>query len=308
MKYTINTAVLGSGFLIPAIVADQFLKIATAAQLKVLIYFMRNISEAIDAEKIASVLSLPTSEVEDALFFWSQNGLLNSEQPKQTEPKAVIIKSTMPTRADVIKRGLEDKNLMFLLREAQLIFGRNLKQNESQLLVSLYDDHGMDGSVILLLLNHCAKAEKCTLSYIKNTASAWLKAGVETVQDAEKIMAEATKQNLAWDTVRKAFGIEYRKPSAKEQQLCDLWINEWKLSNEELKAAYDACIDSSAKFNMTYIAKVIENSRKGVDKPQKAKASTGGKTTTQNTPGFDLIEYEEMLNKKIKKGGNSSDA
>ncbi|MBQ8266864.1 MAG: DnaD domain protein [Clostridia bacterium] len=174
MTYTINTAIFGNTFAIPAVVADKYLKIATHTQLKVLLYFMRNISEGIEPQKIAEALSMPLSETEDALVFWQQRDILIGEKEKQPEQKTVIINSGMPTRADVIKRGLEDERLMFLLREAQLKFGRNLKQNESSLLVSLYDDHGMDASVILLLLQYAAREGKCNISFVKKTATLWL--------------------------------------------------------------------------------------------------------------------------------------
>ncbi len=315
MHYTINTAMLGNTFVVPSIVADKFIKIATATQIKVLLYFMRNISDGIDPKKISEALSLPESEVEDALLFWSQSGVLNSEQPKESENKPVVINTALPTRADVIKRGLEDDKLMFLLREAQLKFGRNLKQNESQLLVSLYDDYGMSGSVILLLLGYAVGAGKCNLSFIKKTAAYWLSQGVETVDDADRIIAQQAKQNIAWKVVQKAFGIEPRQPSTKELEYSNLWINEWKLSSDLLKAAYDACIDTKTKLNMAYIAKILENWHKDkITEPgqiavkKQATNLPQSKTPTSGYAGYDLKQYEKMLNDKLKGRRNDDDA
>ncbi len=312
MNYTLNTTVLGNTFVVPSIVADKFLKIATDAQIKVLLCFMRNLSEKIDSQKIASALSLPQSEVEDALLFWSQSGVLNSEQPKEKENKPVIVNAELPSRADVIKRGLEDENLMFLLREAQLKFGRNLKQNESQLLVSLYDDHGMSVPVILLLLGCAVSEGKCNLSFIRKTATNWLSRGVETVADAEELIKEAAKQNLAWKKVREAFGIESRQPSAKELELSNRWINEWNITTELLKAAYDICVDAKSKFSMSYVAKILENWHKqGVMTPddvasQKSTSSSdSGQKPQGNYAGYDLEKYEEMLKKKLNGGDNN---
>ncbi len=311
MNYTLNTAVFGNTFAVPSVAVDKYLKIATEAQLKVLLYFMRNISEGIDASKISDALSIPASEVDDALFFWSQCGVLNSEQPKAPESKQVIINSTLPSRADVIKRGLEDENLMFLLREAQLKFGRNLKQNESQLLVSLYDDYDMKVSVILLLLGYAVREGKCNLSFVKKTATIWLENGVETVEDADLLIANQAKQNLAWNIVQNAFGIEKRNPSTKELEYSNLWINEWKISADLLKAAYDVCVDAKAKLSVPYIAKIIENwHKKGITSPQDIPTGDGAilpqyKTKKSNNDfgGYDLNKYEQMLNDKIKGKG-----
>lgn len=300
MLYNINTAIFASTYAIPCDIADKFLKTATHTQLKVILYFMRNISQAIDAGSISQALSLPESEVEDALVFWQQHNVLVGEAKKEPEQKLVIINTQMPTRTDVIKRGMEDESLMFLLREAQLKFGRNLKQNESQLLVSLYDDHGMEVSVILLLLQYAAKEGKCNISFVKKIATQWLNAGVENVIDAERLIAEAAKENLAWSVVQSTFGIERRNPSAKELEYSNLWINEWKINTDMLRAAYDACIDAKTKLSMPYVAKIIETWHKGgittpeqiADKKQKTKTATA-KT---NYAGYDLDLFEKMLN------------
>ena len=306
MKYTFNMSVLGNTFVMPSIVVDKYIKIATETQLKVLLFLMRNISQEIDSSKIADALSLPKSEVEDALLFWSQRELLNCEQVNEQDKKPVIINSSLPSRADVIKRGLEDENLKFLLREAQLKFGRNLKQNESQLLVSLYDDYDMKVSVILLLLGYAAREGKCNLSFVKKTAAEWLENGVETVEAADELIAKQAKQNLAWNIVQNAFGIDRRKPSTKELELSNIWINEWKISVDLLKAAYDTCIDSKAKLSMPYIAKIIEQWHKeGVTSADEIKKNQASKPQVKNDyAGYDLDQYEKMLKQKIKERGN----
>lgn len=306
MKYTFNMSVLGNTFVMPSIVVDKYIKIATETQLKVLLFLMRNISQEIDSSKIADALSLPKSEVEDALLFWSQRELLNCEQVNEQDKKPVIINSSLPSRTDVIKRGLEDENLKFLLREAQLKFGRNLKQNESQLLVSLYDDYDMKVSVILLLLGYAAREGKCNLSFVKKTAAEWLENGVETVEAADELIAKQAKQNLAWSIVQNAFGIDRRKPSTKELELSNIWINEWKISVNLLKAAYDTCIDSKAKLSMPYIAKIIEQWHKeGVTSADEIKKNKASKPQVKNDyAGYDLDQYEKMLKQKIKERGN----
>lgn len=300
MNYTLNTSVFGNTFAVPSVVADKYLKTATHTQLKVLLYFMRNISDGIAPSKIANALSLPVNEIDDALAFWQQCDVLIGETPKVEEPKRVVINSTLPSRADVIKRGLEDEQLMFLLREAQLKFGRNLKQNESQLIVSLYDDYGIEPSVILLLLGYAAHEGKCNISFIKKTATHWIESGVESVLDAEALIAEKAKQNLAWQIVQKTFGIERRNPSTKELELSNLWINDWNISADLLKSAYDTCIDAKTKLSMPYIAKIIENWHKqGVTAPEQI-TTKNKKTQTQTKndyAGYDLDLFEKMLNK-----------
>ncbi len=303
MSYFVNQSVFANMFPMPALIADKHLKLATENQLKVIIYIFRDITKSIDVDEIAKALSLPSSEVADALIFWQQSGVLGSdtECQEQKKEKNAIVNAELPTRADVIKRGLEDERLMFLLREAQLKFGRNLKQNESQLLVSLYDDHGMDVSVILLLLQYAASENKCNVSFIRSTATRWIKQGVENVVEAENIIADTAKNKLAWSIVQRVFGIERRNPSDKELELSNLWVNEWKLSTDMLKLAYDACVNSKTRLSMPYIAKILETWHKaGYKTPAEVES---GEKKVQNKPqksndfaGYDLNLFEKMLN------------
>ncbi len=299
MKYSVNPSVFSAVFTMPCEVADKYLKIATPLQLKVLIHIMRNLSNGIEPRSTAEALSQPLSEIEDALFFWQECGVLNGEKLQEAPEKTVVVTVEQPTRADVIKRGLEDENLMFLLREAQLKFGRNLKQNESSLLVSLYDDHGMDVSVVLLLLQYAKSENKCNVTFIKNTAVKWLSAGVQTVADAEALISQLAAQKLAWSVVERTFGIEKRVPSARELELSNLWVNDYKFGTDMLKAAYDRCVDAKTKLSMPYIAKILESwHAAGYKTPQDITDKKTAKATEKkpNYAGYDLDLFEKMLN------------
>lgn len=304
MQYTVNPSAFGAVFTMPCDVADKHLRLATALQLKVLIFVMRNLASGIDEVACAEALGVPQSEVADALLFWSQCGLLVGEAPKEKEEITPVITAEMPSRSDVIRRGLEDERVALLMREAQLKFGRGLKQNESSLLVSLYDDQGMDVSLILMLLQYAVKQGKCNISFIRSTAIKWLKAGVQKITDAEQLIAKEAEGALCWSIVERVFGIEKRKPSAKETELSALWINEWRISEELLREAYDECVNHRTKLDMPYIAKIIENwHKKGyktideikADAKQHSAKKSGGKN---NFAGYDLDLFEKMLNEK----------
>lgn len=304
MEFSINIKSISSSFPVPCDIADKYIKLASGEQLKVLLLAMRDISEKIDSARIAQKLKISEDEVQEALLFWVQCGILiRSETPAEKPVKNVVISSEMPTRQDVIARGMEDEKIRLLLREAQLKFGRNLKNNESRLLVALYDDCGMDVSVILLLLQHAASQNKTNLSYIKNTAVKWLKADVSNVREAEAMIADEAKGAIAFSLVRRTFGIEERMPSDKESELSNLWVNEWKMSPEMLKAAYNICIDSKAKISFPYIAKILEKwhaaGYKTLEdvKAGEKKAATGAKHGKNDFAGFDLDAFEAKLNR-----------
>lgn len=304
MKYLINPSAFIGAFPVPSTVVDKYIKLSSAVQLKVLLVCMRNSSSPIDSDEISKIIGISVSEVDDAILYWSECGVLNTETPaaKTAEVKEEIVSQLKkPAREDVAKRGNEDPKIRFLLREAQMKFGRNLKTNEASTFVWLCDDLGLDVSVLLLLIEYAVSENKKNISFIEKTAIKWRDNGVETLVDAENEIKKAAQNKLAVSVVWKAFGIDTRKPSENEQKYCDTWINEWEINSELLLHAYNICIDKNTKLSFPYINKILESwHKKGyktvadtVTGETKPKAAKSGKN---NFAAYDLDAFEKMLN------------
>ena len=303
MPYYINPANLSAVFTVPCSVVDKHLKLAGETQLKVLLYVLRNMASGLDVSAAAGALALPESDVNDAFLYWTQAGILLNDTPQQPEAQPpvhiAVPRAERPTRTDVACRGNEDPKIMFLLREAQLKFGRNLKTNESASLVWLYDDEGMEVSVILMLLQYAASEGRCNISFIEKTAVEWISSGVQNVADAEKQIAESARKKTAWNLVQAVFCFDRRQPSVKELEFSDKWMNEWGISRELLKCAYDACVDSKAKISMPYIGKILESwHKKGIKSPDELqKAAVEKPAQSRNSlAAYDIDLFEKMLN------------
>lgn len=304
MKYMLNRDNMSaqSVFSVPNEVVDKHIKLATATQIKVLLISLRTLNSEIDIENIASNFGIEKSEIIDALDFWAGVGIVKCErQPeKETVKPIAVARDERPSRTDVAIRGNEDENIRMILRQAQINFGRNLKTNEASTLVWLYDDMGMNVSVLLLLLQYAVGQGKCNIKFIENTGVKWLNSGVETVADAEKCISDELKRNLAWEVVRKTFGIDRAKPSEKELEFSCLWVEKYAFSPEMLKMAYDVCIDSTAKLSFPYIGKVLEKWHKnGIKTPEdinkKNEEKTNKSPSLKNAGGYDLSAFEKML-------------
>ena len=293
------------GFLVPNVICDKHLKLSTHTQLKCILYILKNSTEEISAPKISEALNLSLKETEDALLYWVKEGILASDTPeteKKAEVKEIVKQNIKPSRQDVARRGLEDPKLQLLLREAQLKFGRNLKTNEASTLVYLYDDLGLDVSLILLLLQFAKSSEKLNISFIEKTAINWVENGIENIVLAEKWISDRALYDIAWKRVCKAFSIEYRRPSEKEAEYSYLWFNTWGISDDLLVAAYDVCVDTKSKFMFSYTAKVLENwHKKGYKtakdiKPEQEKPKPQKNNSKYSYAGYDLAAFEESLN------------
>ncbi|MCQ2451431.1 MAG: DnaD domain protein [Clostridia bacterium] len=300
MKYSINPSVFCSSFSFPSSVVDENLKLATASEIKVLLYFFRHFAEGVDIKKCADALGLTEREVEISLNVWCKNGIISKEEATEKVTKKVTEKNEKPNRIDVAKRGSEDKNFALILREAQMKFARALKSNESTTLLYIYDDLGLDVSVILYLLQYAFNESKLNIRFIEKTAVSWVNEGVETITDAERIVVKQINSSLAWKRCEKCFGIEHRKPSEKELNTCLLWFDEWKLQDEVLVLAYNVCVDTKSKFIFSYCAKILENWHKeGLSDTEDIKAyldKNNKKQETNNYAGYDIDLFEKMLN------------
>lgn len=301
MVYNVNPTCLSSVFTLPSSVADSHLKLANPEHIKVLIYIFRNLAEGIDVNKISAASGISEYDVNEALLYWADAGILLSENniPVKAGGTKAVTKAEKPNRSDVAKRGLEDEKLRYLLHETQMKLGRNLKNNESTTLLWLYEDMGLDVSLILLIIQYAVTHNKANIRFIEQTAIDWINKGIENIADAEEQLRILTEGELAWRTVSSVFGIERRKPSKKETELSLLWITEWNISKELLAAAYDECINHKTKLSFPYIAKIIEKwHNSGINSPDEIEQKSSKKEEKEDFGAFDLDLYEKMINSK----------
>ncbi len=305
MDYFANIKEFQSTFSIPKVVAEKYLKLATPTQLRVLLYVLNNLAEDPSDEQIAAFLSIPISDVSDALCFWSTAEIftLKSGEKAQTSPKErkKIVKSSVikPSREEVVRLSQENEQLSLLLREAEGKFSRILTFNEIQTLSWLFTEQGLDISLILMLLEYASNENRLNISFIERTAIEWLNNGIEDITSAEKYITDTFEKRTAWKIVEATFGIESRKPSEKELNLSHLWVKEWGYSREVLKLAYDKCIDAKSKLIMSYIAKIIEGwhssgykTVQDIEKAEeKAQNSNIGTMVT-----YDIKDFDKLIN------------
>lgn len=311
MNYMINPTALASAFLMPSSVVDASIKLASHTQLKVLLCFLRNLSNGADQKSVAEFLGLPESEVGDALEFWAQAGVLNAigsresakaEAPAQEKSKPAVRPQTVkPTREEIFSAAASDETLAWLLREAEMKLARSLRLSEMQTLAWLYLDHGMDASLILTLIAYAIEEGKPTTAFIEGTALKWIENGVSTLSEADAYINERNMRKTAWGMVEKAFGIEHRMPSEKELTFANDWVVNWGFSREMLREAYNRCIDKNAKISMAYINSILKSwFEKGIKTPEdieKESAAPKAKSGKKSDDGFGA--YDKSLVNKL---------
>ena len=304
MDYILNNMAFTSSFLVPAAVSDQHLRLASGNQIKVLLYFLRNVSGGAEVSDISAFLKLPEEEVKDALQFWAQAGILVSigapvnEVKREEKLKVAKPVTVKPTREEISAIAFTDEKLSFLLSEAEMKLARTLRGNEMSTLAWLYLDHGMDVSIILMLVEYAVSEGKTTIAFIESIALSWLEAGVTTLTDAEEQIEARTKKKTAWGMIETAFGIEHRMPSDKELEYANTWVIEWGFSREMLKEAYNRCVDAKAKLDMRYVNGILSRWFKDGVKTVEATRETE-KTAAKPADKKGFSAYDKSLVDKL---------
>ncbi len=263
MGYYLNPAEMMSMFAVPQSLVDKHLRLASAEQLKVLLWCLKNLDKQFDIAAVCDGLKLDEYTVRDALDHWCERGVLCStvEVKAQLEPekkkKAVRSAVVKPGRDEVARRGLEDPEVAFILREAEQKLGRILRQSESSTLVWLHDDMGLSASLILMIVAFAVTEGKANIGFIERTAVEWANDGVSDITEAEQRLVVMRRRKSAWHLVETAMGIEHRSPTKAELETADTWVNEWNYGHDIIREAYEVCINTTSKFSMPYIKKVI---------------------------------------------------
>lgn len=299
MNYYINPTALTGVFTVPTSVVDNYFKFSKPEHIKVLLYILRNISSTPDDALIAAECGITEYDVKEALLYWAEAGiLLPQDVPVKTAVKAKktsVRLNEKPTRQEVARRSINDPKIEYLLGEAQKRFARNLKDSESRTLVWLYDDNGVDISVILLVIQYAIAQGKGNIRYIESLALELLDKGIDNITDADAELHKKDLREKSWQAVCTAFGIEWRKPSEKESETAAMWLNDWGISRELLNAAYDECVNTKSKFIFSYTAKILENwHNKGYEKPEDIEKAS----ENEGYASYDIDLYEKMLNGK----------
>lgn len=300
MDFYINPTVFCSAFTVPSSVVERHLKLAKGEHIKVLLYILKNAALEPEAAQISDACGISEYDAEEALLYWAEAGILLKKdipEASKTPAKKAVIQEIKPTRTDVAKRGAQDVKIRYLLRETQLKLGRNLKTNEASTLVWLYDDQGFDVSLILLIVQYAVQHKRANLRFIESVAVDWINKGIDNISDADEALKQIALKEQSWGIVSRIFGLERRKPSAKENDTSFTWLNEWGMSEEMLLLAYEECVNQKSKFSFPYVAKIIENwHEKGYKTPEDLKKQTeSGKSSKAS---YDIDLFEKMLNSK----------
>lgn len=244
--------------------------------LKIYIYVKYCAAEnAVNLQKIASVLGTDTATVETALSFFNELGLLKSSGKKITfEPNEQTVETPPKYNSEEVFDIIAESNeLQLLLVTAQKILGKLPSASSTLILYELYDWLSMPPELILRLLEYCAELGKKDLRYVEKVAISWNKMGITSCEMADEYIARQSKKNKYSNSIKTILGITQRNYTPTEQRCIDSWY-ELGFSLDLISFAYDYTVTHTGKLALPYMnTTLLAWHEKGITTPEQASKS-----------------------------------
>lgn len=328
MEFKVNCGIWGAMFGVPSIVADNFLKLASGNQIKVLLYLLRCSGKMCTTEEISANTGVPSEEAEEAVIFWQQANVLSPQanispapvksiMPQQTEitPVQPVQQTTQPVKNSAepmpdhkvnlsgseiasIMDGSQDIRELFKIAENLL---GSLKNSQMNSMIWMYDHLGLKKEVIITLISYCASIEKINTAYMEKIASEWAEKEINTINAAQDEIQRITASKDYSAKIGKLFQMK-NLPTTKQSEFIQQWRNA-DISLDLIKLAYEKTLEQINKLNFNYINKILlswqSSGFKTVQDVQAAeseykKKKSGSKAASDDD---DIEKYNSVINK-----------
>ncbi len=329
MSYIINPKKWNKIFAVPTEVVDRHIKLAGSAQLKVLLWMLRNSDSGFDLEALSKATGIAKADALDAMQFWVETGIMlkNGEpvqevetpkaaEPQKTEPAPVqktqpsttpavvdLDRSSLcnkPTTVDVARRGQESPELRFLWNQAQEKLGRTLSFNDQRTLLWMHDHLGLPVEVILMIIEYSVSQDKRGIAYIEKIGVSWAQDEIFSIELAEAKLSQIKNRNSLWKKLCEEFNLPNTTPTPKQSEWIEMWTNKFGFTIDMIRLAFEECLNRTAKINFNYIHKVLENwHNSGFRKPDDIKSDKPKSVPAKKSDtSYDLGEFERASMKK----------
>lgn len=336
MKYKFDIDSWGAQFCVPAVVANDYLKLSDGNYIKVLLCVLAG-QRVTTTDAIAEKTGIAPGEIDDAIIYWRNLGVISfdgSENTSASEAKTAGFSSkNQPvsqveavrasavaedkkivvnySQREIKEKAENDSNLKQLVNDIQGILQFSINGKELGRLVELYELYRFDVPTILLTADYCKNIGKSSIAYLYSVMVRWFESGIMSYSDVEKKIISQNALHDFENNVLRIFGI-VNKPSKKQKDFIEKWKN-IGFSYELLEIAYNKCMDSNSKLNFGYIDKILENwSNNGVvtsedvrknDENFKSRYAKKTEGESERDTSYDLEEFENFALKFSLSGG-----
>lgn len=272
MGYRINWDGTEGVFAVPDIVVDS-IKLANGKAVKVLLYILKNKLTDIDFSVVGSAVGATEEDVEDALSYWQQVGVIyedgkkpaetlkpvsssNSVKPAEISAERAKERATkMLSPAEIAERIENNEDIKFLFHAAETTLGRILTNTEQRTLIWLYEYYGIAPDILLMIMDFAVMQNKATIGFIEKIAVTWHDNGITTHDQAEREIIQLKNfYSLSGQVVSK-LGLN-RTLTPTERKFVNIWADK-NISVELIILAYERTVDTIGKVKFSYMNTIL---------------------------------------------------
>ncbi|MBP0957021.1 MAG: DnaD domain protein [Oscillospiraceae bacterium] len=277
MDYKINWDCSEGVFAVPDAAAEG-LKLASGKAVKVLIYFMKYRK----APETPEDIGVSEEDVEDALSYWEQLGVLKKSEggasvqkpvseAKSAEPVRIIAplpepaaafpekpvikprKALLPT--EIAERIAASEEIDFLFKSAEQSLGRVLTFDDQRTILWFYDHLGMSADIIIMLIACCCSIGRGNMGKIEKIALDWHEKNITTHEQAENEMLALQKAFSFEGKVQSRLKLQSKLTASQKKYIGD-WSN-MDVTVDMVELAYDKTVDGIGKVSFNYMDKIL---------------------------------------------------
>ncbi len=228
-------------------------------------------------ETIAKNLKIPLSDVLNAWTYWENEGIVvrrDIEGDYDYRVEFVNLKqlyidnvykyiSNTPVEKDdyidndeliISNRNIDNKKMM---EEIEEMFGRPLKINEKQKIISWMNSYKMKPEIMTQAFSYCINNKKVKkFSYIESVVSSWHDEGVCDIESMVTYLEKRNDRFSIYSRISKSLGFNNRILTEAEIKTIDKWIDEMNFSMEMILK----CLENSTKIsnpNINYFDSIL---------------------------------------------------
>lgn len=298
-----------------------------ATYLAVYLYALRQLQAGnrnISNDRIAEILKISRIDVVNAFLFYSSKGLLKIHHFTSVDDGDFDIEfcfepekgtGAPPFRpcykaSEISRRLSENPRMSQMYKMVGQILGKTLSSADTELLYSFHDYYALPVEVITVLIEYYVSKGKRSMKYIEKEVGKWAAAGIDTI-DKAKAYIEKREAFLSYaNRVRTHLGIHERRLSTRELSYINTWQNEFSMSLEMVKTAFELTVNQTGKLSFAYMNKIMESWAKNnickVDEVQKKKqpAPSAAKPARYNFEELERRAFEAVHRANGRKENN----
>lgn len=239
---------------------------APSDYVKVYLYslYASNYNKDATIHTISSILKMDISEIDKALTYWEELGLLKkiSNGNDRYDYDIMFVSQRDLLYGNVVEQKIEVNELIdlslkdiFDFLEAKL--RRPLSSKEVEEVKDWKLELKQNKDVIVKAIEYCIENGKENVNYMSKVLLTWTKLNLKTVEEIEEHIISVSERQNDYKKILKSLGLN-RYATDMEKELIDNWFDNLGFNMERIMEACSKTI-STSNPNLKYVNKILEN-------------------------------------------------